>query len=89
MFQIAEVQFYPWDKIYDFNTDGYEVKIRDCVLVETDLGAEMGKVVGLKEAKEEDYYILADREPPLISGLKSSGVVYRLRLNPENEECRH
>jgi cell fate regulator YaaT (PSP1 superfamily) len=47
--KIAMVQFSPWDKIYDFDLEEHKVKKGDYVIVNTELGMEMGQVVGFKD----------------------------------------
>lgn len=44
---IAQVQFAPWDKVYNFSTGGQELSSGDYVIVKTELGTELGKVVKL------------------------------------------
>lgn len=53
---IAQVQFAPWDKIYNFNALNFSVKKGDYVIVETELGEELGKVVLLenREPREDE-----------------------------------
>ena len=49
--RIAEVQFVSWDKTYHFSTEDDSLQIGDQVLVSTELGREIGKIVGFaKEA---------------------------------------
>ena len=43
--RIAEVQFISWDKVYHFSSEDESLKIGDSVLVNTELGREIGKVV--------------------------------------------
>ena len=50
--KIAQIQFTPWDKVYNFSAENQKVKRGDYVVVETELGEELGKVL-----------ILEDREP--------------------------
>jgi len=50
--RVAQVQFAPWDKKYNFDTAEVEVKVGDQVIVKTELGVEIGKVVGLLDAPE-------------------------------------
>jgi cell fate regulator YaaT (PSP1 superfamily) len=48
---IAQVQFAPWDKVYNFSTGNLELSSGDYVIVKTELGVELGKIV--KIFKEE------------------------------------
>ena len=43
--KIAQIQFTPWDKVYNFNAENLKVKRGDYVVVETELGEELGKVL--------------------------------------------
>ncbi len=45
----AQVQFAPWDKIYNFSLGKSEVSVGDFVIVETELGLELGKLLSLVE----------------------------------------
>lgn len=45
----AQVQFAPWDKIYNFSLGKSEVSVGDFVIVETELGLELGKLISLVE----------------------------------------
>jgi len=51
---IVEVQFTPWGRIYDFDAGETKVEVDDFVIVKTDLGTEIGKVVGVKEADRNE-----------------------------------
>ena len=48
---IAQVQFAPWDKVYNFSAGNLELSSGDYVIVKTELGVELGKIV--KIFKEE------------------------------------
>lgn len=59
--RVVQVQFSPWDKRYNFDPADFDVKVGDQVIVKTELGVELGKVVALQdlpdakiEAKTED-----------------------------------
>ncbi|MDO9399565.1 MAG: regulatory iron-sulfur-containing complex subunit RicT [bacterium] len=47
--KIAQVQFAPWDKVYDFDSVGLGLIVGDKVIVKTEMGVELGKVVSLKD----------------------------------------
>jgi len=47
--KVVEVQFNPWDKIYYFDQDKFILLVGDRVIVKTDVGVELGKVVGFKD----------------------------------------
>lgn len=50
--KLAQVQFAPWDKAYNFSLNDLDVKIGDKVVVKTELGVEMGEVAGFTDFKE-------------------------------------
>lgn len=45
----VQIQFTPWDKIYNFDPADSVLLIGDFVVVKTDLGTEIGKIVGFKD----------------------------------------
>ncbi|MFH1232451.1 MAG: regulatory iron-sulfur-containing complex subunit RicT [Patescibacteria group bacterium] len=47
--KIVQVQFAPWDKVYDFDQVGLSLTIGNKVIVKTEMGVELGKVVGFKD----------------------------------------
>lgn len=42
---IAQVQFAPWDKVYNFSVGNLDLSVGDCVIVDTELGRELGKIM--------------------------------------------
>jgi len=52
--KLVQVQFAPWDKKYNFDPFALDVKIGDQVIVKTELGVELGKVVGFATAPDAD-----------------------------------
>lgn len=52
--QIAEVQFTSWDKVYYFDVNNLTLKTGDKVIVKTELGMELGEVVGLPDSGSLD-----------------------------------
>jgi len=53
--KVAEVQFNFWEKPGNFLSDGLELKINDYVIIETEAGAEIGKVIELKEIDKKAF----------------------------------
>ncbi|MDD3777939.1 MAG: regulatory iron-sulfur-containing complex subunit RicT [Patescibacteria group bacterium] len=51
---IVQVQFAPWDKVYDFSNHNLEIKVGDYVVVETEIGRELGRVTGCVSEKKPD-----------------------------------
>ncbi len=47
--KIAQIQFTPWDKIYYFDSNNLNLIKGSRVVVETEMGMEIGEVAGLKE----------------------------------------
>lgn len=52
--RIAKVKFAPWDKSYDFSLSDLDIKAGDCVVVETELGQETGKISTIFEAEDNN-----------------------------------
>lgn len=46
LMKLVQVQFSSWDKKYNFDATDTDVKVGDQVIVKTELGVELGKVVG-------------------------------------------
>ncbi len=51
--KIIEVQFAPLNKTYWFNPENHELKDNDFVVVKTELGTELGKIVDFKNIDDE------------------------------------
>jgi len=56
----VQVQFSPWDKRYNFDPAGLTINIGDQVIVKTESGVELGKVVGWQDLP--DTKIMAKAE---------------------------
>ncbi len=54
MNKIAMIQFTPWDKVYYFDSNNLDLTKGDKVVVGTEMGMEIGEVVGLKEYSDAD-----------------------------------
>ncbi|MBU0619919.1 MAG: regulatory iron-sulfur-containing complex subunit RicT [Patescibacteria group bacterium] len=52
--RVAQIQFAPWDKIYLFNSNNIVLVKNDYVIVNTELGKEIGKVVGFYNIDDDD-----------------------------------
>jgi len=60
---IARVQFTPWDKTYYFTVGDLDLKIGDKVIVRTEIGTDIGRVIEVKEInQEEEEKILAQKK---------------------------
>lgn len=51
--KIVQVQFAPWDKVYNFFSEDESVSLGDYVIVDTEIGKELGKVIGCPSSREE------------------------------------
>ncbi len=49
----AQVQFAPWDKSYSFSFNDLPISLGDFVIVETEMGMELGKVLSISEISEK------------------------------------
>lgn len=52
--KIIEVQFTPLSKPYWFNPENHDLKVADTVIVKTDLGIEMGKIIAIKDINQNE-----------------------------------
>lgn len=60
---IAKIQFAPWDKVYNFSVGDLTVSVGDHVIVETELGTELGKIVTLvKDDKDDKKSVKNDKK---------------------------
>ena len=50
---IVQVQFAPWDKVYNFSAAGLDLTAGDYVVVETEMGKELGKIISCHSDKTE------------------------------------
>lgn len=52
--KIAKIQFVPWDKAYFFSVGELKIAVKDEIVVETELGMEIGNVIDIKEMDEKE-----------------------------------
>jgi cell fate regulator YaaT (PSP1 superfamily) len=61
-----QVQFAPWDKAYDFSAAGFDLAVGDYVIVETEMGKELGKIIAFcseaENLKQDSKKIIARAE---------------------------
>ena len=62
---IVEIQFNPWDKIYNFDLQDIQVTVGDQAVVKTELGMELGKVVGFKKMEDKELSAIDELKPIL------------------------
>ena len=54
LMKAVQIQFVPWDKVYICDLNKIELAEGDNVVVKTDLGTEIGKVIGFSEIDEKN-----------------------------------
>ncbi len=86
--KIVEVQFAPWDKIYNFDPDGIDdIVVNDYVVVKTKLGMELGKVIEIKDLPKEKIEESAEGLKPILRKANSDDLRKMLNKNREKEEA--
>lgn len=80
----AQVQFTPWDKVYNFSLGNAQAAVGDFVIVETELGLELGKLLKLSETPLEGN---SERELKPILRKASYDDVARLKSSEEKNEA--
>lgn len=83
---IAKIQFAPWDKVYNFSVGQLTLTPGDYVIVETELGTELGKVISLLE-KTIDQSSEEEREIKPILRKADYDDVARLPSPEKKEEA--
>lgn len=66
--KVVEVQFTPWDKVYFFDPGEMTLKKGDQVIVKTELGTELGEVVGQLEIERPEAINLTGKNIDEESG---------------------
>ncbi len=61
--RVAEIQFASWDKVYYFSLNSLDIIEGDKVIVNTELGNELGEVVGFAEVSDEEYTLFSENTP--------------------------
>lgn len=93
----VQVQFAPWDKKYNFDPADLVLEIGDQVIVRTELGLELGEVVGfidLPEAAESEKWpeaeagSAADSRPKEIKKIMRKAVLADFEKLPEAREIK-
>ncbi len=83
--QIAQVQFAPWDKVYNFTTAGLNLAVGDYVIVETEMGKELGKIITFCEYKEEIENGVVKEIKPIVRKADYEDVVRSADQDRKNE----
>ncbi|MDD4901884.1 MAG: regulatory iron-sulfur-containing complex subunit RicT [Patescibacteria group bacterium] len=68
--KVAQIQFARWDKIYHFSPNNLALNKGDRVIVDTELGMEMGEVVGFEEVEDKSGSV----EVVISSEINAEGV---------------
>lgn len=55
--KVIQIKFNSWDKAYDFDPADLRLEFGDSVIVKTELGLELGKVVGFKDVEKTEAEI--------------------------------
>lgn len=67
--RVVQVQFSSWDKKYNFDPADLNINIGDQVIVKTELGVELGKVVGREDLLDTEIKAETEDGPSASSGL--------------------
>lgn len=62
--KVVQIQFSPWDKIYNFDPNNLELEAGDSVVVKSELGTEIGRVVSFKEVDKKDLKAVEKKTEP-------------------------
>jgi cell fate regulator YaaT (PSP1 superfamily) len=81
--KIAQVQFAPWDKKYNFTVGELILKVQDAVIVTTDLGQELGHVTSFLELEPDE----SDKEIKPIIRKAQPGDLERLPSEDKKKEA--
>jgi len=72
--KVAEIQFAPWDKIYYFSLNDLDIEKSDKVIVKTELGTELGEVLGFAEIDEKIYMNEAENKDSVEEKNEGAGM---------------
>jgi len=87
--KLVQVQFSSWDKRYNFDAAEIDVKVGDQVIVKTELGVELGKVVGFQDLPDAKIKAEVENEngnedsPSASSGLKEIKKILRIATSAD------
>lgn len=73
--KVVQVQFAPWDKRYNFTPADLIINIGDQVIVKTELGRELGKVVGFQDLPDTDKNV---KEPASEPGAEPGNEIKKI-----------
>ncbi len=78
------VQFNPWGEVYHYEARDVEVKVGDNVVVKTETGFELGKVIGTKEVDEA---AVANRLVPIVRRATPDDLVKSKAANEKKDQA--
>ncbi|MBU1132533.1 stage 0 sporulation protein [Patescibacteria group bacterium] len=88
----VEIQFHPWDKIYNFTFDDLELVVGDYVIVDTKIGTEIGRVVKSVELDEAALAQLPEQIKPITRKATKEDLEHALEQKKSKSkvfnECR-
>lgn len=84
--RLAQVQFSSWDKAYNFSAEEQKLEKGDKVVVETELGMEVGEVTGFSEAKNDITENSAGNEKAIKPILRKATAVDLQKLTSEEDK---
>lgn len=61
--KVFQVQCAPWDRVHLYTAEGYDIKQKDYVIVKTDLGIDIVRVIGILEYSSQEIQQLGDIQP--------------------------
>jgi len=53
--KVAQIQFTPWDKVYNFDLNNLSLVKGDYVIVKTEIGTEIGELVNFAEIDDQNF----------------------------------
>ncbi|MCK5416477.1 stage 0 sporulation protein [Candidatus Parcubacteria bacterium] len=60
--KVVKIQFTSWDKSYYFSYDDFDLKIGDWIVVNTEVGTELGKAIDFDDIDEKKFYKMKGNE---------------------------
>lgn len=71
--KIAQIKFVPWDKEYNFSLNGLDLELGEKVIVKTELGMELGEIVGFAEVDPKKVKIEEPAETEIAEEIALEG----------------
>jgi len=70
--RVVQIQSASWDKINNFSANNLDLTVGDQVVIKTELGTDIGEVVGFLNIDEEEYLNLQNKSRELLVGEKTA-----------------